>query len=88
MPTTRLDHTTVRAALALANRAPSVHNFQPWATDPLPLAAVELHDGEPSHDLARARAIEVRCRPPGQCRRPTARRQRGPRVTARVAGRG
>ncbi|MGY2002678.1 hypothetical protein [Blastococcus sp. SYSU DS1024] len=30
MLTTRLDRTTVRAAVALANRAPSVHNSQPW----------------------------------------------------------
>ena len=30
MLTTGLDRTTVRAAIALANRAPSVHNSQPW----------------------------------------------------------
>lgn len=30
MLTTRLDRTTARAAVALANRAPSVHNSQPW----------------------------------------------------------
>ena len=30
MLTTRLDRTTVRAAVAMANRAPSVHNSQPW----------------------------------------------------------
>jgi nitroreductase len=28
--TTHLDRTTARAAIALANRAPSVHNAQPW----------------------------------------------------------
>lgn len=27
---TRLDRTTARAAIALANRAPSIHNSQPW----------------------------------------------------------
>lgn len=30
MTSTRLDHATVRAAIGLANRAPSVHNSQPW----------------------------------------------------------
>ncbi|MET0765936.1 MAG: hypothetical protein ABWY29_13810 [Blastococcus sp.] len=30
MHTTHLDATTARAAVALANRAPSVHNTQPW----------------------------------------------------------
>ena len=30
MLTTGLDRATVRAAIALANRAPSVHNSQPW----------------------------------------------------------
>ncbi len=30
MPTTSLDRSTARAAVALANRAPSVHNSQPW----------------------------------------------------------
>ena len=30
MPTDHPDHATVRAAIALANRAPSVHNSQPW----------------------------------------------------------
>lgn len=30
MLTTRLDRRTARAAVALANRAPSVHNSQPW----------------------------------------------------------
>lgn len=30
MTSTRLDRTTVRAAIALANRAPSMHNSQPW----------------------------------------------------------
>ncbi|MCF6507300.1 NAD(P)H nitroreductase [Blastococcus sp. MG754426] len=30
MLTTHLDRTTARAAIALANRAPSVHNSQPW----------------------------------------------------------
>lgn len=30
MTTTHLDRGTVRAAIALANRAPSVHNSQPW----------------------------------------------------------
>ncbi|WP_034510740.1 hypothetical protein [Blastococcus sp. URHD0036] len=30
MLTTRLDRPTVRAAIALANRAPSIHNSQPW----------------------------------------------------------
>jgi hypothetical protein len=30
MPTTRPDHQTLLAAIELANRAPSVHNTQPW----------------------------------------------------------
>ena len=30
MPTTRPDHQTLVAAIELANRAPSVHNTQPW----------------------------------------------------------
>ena len=30
MPTASLDRTTARAVIALANRAPSVHNSQPW----------------------------------------------------------
>lgn len=30
MLTTRIDRTTARAVVALANRAPSVHNSQPW----------------------------------------------------------
>ena len=30
MTTTRPDQETVRGAIALATRAPSVHNTQPW----------------------------------------------------------
>ncbi|GAA4753889.1 NAD(P)H nitroreductase [Modestobacter marinus] len=34
MPTVPLDRATARAAIALANRAPSVHNTQPWQWRP------------------------------------------------------